>query len=157
MALTFKANSWHYRLVQFLGSGDTPRSLCPYVRHLVLALVLVTLLISLGTFAGVSMVINLLYLTDTLLGLYPSSLYEPKGFIDVATVVGGVINAVIAALALFAGYCLTRNKLKERKRERAHARWVAGEGAQNVEDEPSLVAEWLKAVHGKFCPNIQFE
>lgn len=157
MALTFRQNSWHYKVVEFFSPG-VPKSLCPYVRWLAVGVVLIAVIGSLVTFAAAGVVLNVLYLTDTLLGLYPSSLYEPKGWLEVATVIGGAINTIVAALTLYAGYNITRYKLKERKRERANAAWLAGGGAQALpEPEPSLLVEWFKSVHDKFCPNIAFE
>lgn len=136
--INFSKDSWHYH---FLTSDDWWNShlysqyranLCPYVRRLT-GMLIVTLLCCI--------VVGLAAFSATIAPIYWFLGFPPVtsgigAFIAIGFLLWTVVGLIAAMFAV--KYVQSKMPAKEKK-------------------EPSVVVEWIKAKHDKFCPRIDFK
>lgn len=155
--LTFNKNSWHHKLYCSFHSQNMhseyytpPSDFCAYVRNIVLILFLCTVMASVSLVVVVSLALPILYLTDTLLGLFPWTMGEG---VQIFFSVGVILWAVGASL--FGLY-----QLRVWLYNRRYAKYRAIEDRENNPNykapEPGLFTEWYRAFKGKVCPTMSF-
>lgn len=141
-------SSWHYRFLVWLeGTYSIPDSLCPYVRKLVLDIVLVLGLSLIAGFLAVSLITPLIMVFTDVFAYLNDLPEDQPSFWAISIVVG-----FLEYLVLFTWF----------------VSWSAPKGwdaltstvSTNIskkEKDPNVFWEYIKAVHNKFCPSIDFE
>jgi hypothetical protein len=129
--------SWHYRLIRFVG-WNPPRSLCGYFWAVV--------------FAPLKAVVYASgFLLVALFALGPIAQFFVDGSHAWAFFGGALDIGLLTALLI---HLVTERRYQER-----HARIMRGDlsDLERKPREPSLLLEWLRAKHQKFCPMLEFD
>ena len=142
---TFNKNSWLYRLANLIGSPAYVTNQCPYVRMVAGGLLLFSII---TLIAGAFVLGNIL----TILSAFQGVFWAVEG--------GTWFNAVSVVTVVVLG-CMLFNEAKDRvhlylyyrnrKKKSIHAEVAPRK------PEPSLIVVWLKSVHDKVCPQINFK
>lgn len=143
--MNISKSSWHYRLINRISDKPVPTSLCPYVRKLLLIILVNVFLVSLIVFFFTSIGTSLV----PFIGLTAGFWFWIASFFS-----GGilVVGAIALGTAAVFGISYLVNRYKERKQEKKFAREAAG-----IPPKPkSLVTAWVEAKHDKFCPSLEF-
>lgn len=139
-------NSWHYKFIKEIsGSNDIPHNLCPYVRKLMLCVLIIAFFASAVLFAsgllGSIFILKYTALHGILMVL--SSLL-------VGIVVFAVIVAVLFGIVFGLGYI--KESIENKKRQKRYEKMRNG-----IEETPTIIGSWVKAKHDKICPRLEFE
>ncbi|AWD90528.1 membrane protein [Erwinia phage Cronus] len=138
-------SSWHYRLINKISDKPVPTSLCPYVRKLLLIIVVNLFLVSLITFFFVSLGTEIVAKAGLVAGFWFWIASFFAGGLTIVAIIATVVGGGI-------GIAYLVNRYKERKQEKKEARQAAG-----IPPKPkSLVTAWVEAKHDKFCPSLEF-
>jgi hypothetical protein len=133
-------NSWHYRFLEFMAFRPKP-SLCPYVRQLVVSMLMMAMLSFFAFWIINAMLSAMAWVVAGLI----------HGFVGAET----LAVAGIPLWCIGAGYvgCIWLDKLYDRRRTRKdELRHAEG----YVVKEPNLFWSYIKAIHNKVCPSIDF-
>lgn len=133
--MIIKKTSWHYKLIKFFDFRPS-NSLCPYVRQLVLACLLVLFNIAVGIAISIVFVLQPIHVLLALAGLM---VITPN-----ALAIGLIGWAVWVLIGIFVGGHWLRKWNRERNKSKP-------------ETEPNIVMAYIKAKKEKICPTIDFE
>ena len=142
---TFNKNSWHYRLAKMTGSSPAyETNLCPYVRMVAGGLLLFSII---TLIAGAFVLGNILTILSAFQGVFW------HGGLTWFNVVTFVTLAVTAAMLL--NIARERIELWYIRPKRSNA--LNRVGTVPRQRELNLIMVWLKSVHDKVCPQINFK
>lgn len=133
--MIIKKTSWHYKLLEFL-DFNPKASLCPYVRQLVLACLLVLFNLVVATAIFIVFVVQPIHVLLALAGL--------MAITSNALAIGLIGWALWVLLGIFVG----GHWLRKWNRERNKSKPVK---------EPNIVMAYIKAKKDKICPTLNFE
>lgn len=144
-------NSWHYRFLKFAdASFKEPKSLCPYVRQIVIKAIFCSFLVFIMGFFFVVVGTSVLAKFAVPVGLA----YWVGGFALGAAIVAVAIGAIVGGIF---GLMFLTEKYKERKSEKRTAEMKKRmEAGLDPEPPKTLMREWIDAKHDKICPTLEF-
>ena len=160
--MKIQTTAWHYRLLVWLFDNvdDVPRSLCPYVDWLLLAIVVSPFLWAKRSLWGVlsedGRFVALIVASELIMwAIIGVSLHS------IVTALLLVLGANALALIVFIGIVkiadVTEGKHWHFPRLRHGPKEEKPPEAPRKPREPSLLGEWLRAKHRKICPLLEFE
>jgi hypothetical protein len=129
--ITLSEKSWHCRLVRTVLENGPRRNLCPYIRQVILALLISTMAVLVLSSVAATAVCPVLLL----FGVQPPEAMLIGSFI--------IWTFAIIGVCVEAGYRIL--KLYRNRKYRYE------------EKEPSLARLWLQDKHDKICSEIQFK
>lgn len=139
---TFNKKSWHYRLAAFGGGMPSwETNLCPYVRLVIKGFFWFCVAWFL---AGVFLIANVLTIVSMFQGFTPT-INNPAWFY--------LFSYITVALLLVLGGMA----LKEHIEVKGYTLRKKNDSEEPKIREPNLIAVWLKSVHNKICPQIEFK
>ncbi len=149
--LTFDKNSWHYSFADMFSNPNRKPSLCPYVRAVLWGMFLFTLLTTLLGMLSVTSILGAVLLFAG----YGFTYNDVQGPVAIF-----LMTATILAGTCVYGLCqFLHVKYEQRQRRKYWAIVQARDDGTYVEPvvEPSLFKEYIKALHDKVCPSIEFK
>lgn len=154
--ITFSKDSWHYQACCFLRNDwdPVPESLCPYIRAVFWGVFRAVAVAGFLAVELLSFIDTLFLIHSSLNGSFESLWYIPKSgnrilplaMLFIATLGVAILVAILCALDWW----------KQRLREKRYERFQQLVDKDLPPKEPSLLVEWIKAIHTKMCPSIQF-
>ena len=137
--MKISTQAWHYRLQKFWRL-DSPKALCAYFWTTVVAVLLIPFVVGLGVFGG------FLIISPLLLFFLPLEL----GFV----IIGSLIDAALLFAILMH---VTKQRRGVARRERISRRLARrAELAELPPKPPSMTWTYIKTVHRKVCPFIEY-
>lgn len=144
---TFNKKSWHYRLAAFGGGMPSwENNLCPYVRLVVRGFLLFS---TVTAVVSVLLLANILTIVSMFQGVFLYS--EPTWFNFVSTIT--VILTFCFTFVCVVEYLREHNPLRKVLCSYKDMRPYK----EKKKREPSLIVVWLKSLHDKVCPQIDFK
>lgn len=148
--LKISRDSWHFRINDRFYDTPEPSNLCPYMRRLVWALFCYSLLALLAFSVVVGAVSIVLYLTDTLLGLWPTLTGPLELYVRCCGITVAFVSVIIGIATIFYSIFRGVTKLK-------YLWWnYLDRQDPTTESQPNVVWEFIKAKHQKVCPQLTF-